>query len=157
MAHTQRQRKKPEIQFDPTKPYTTRDKRRAEIIHTLKNGDLVVVVESNLDGEEAAETYTANGIFDPKQPGSTWDLVNVPEERWAFIYFGPTKVPLVRFFDTPDAASAWIANHDKGYIIESIACLEFTDGQGLDSPSVAEIVSETNPLVDNRKPLEGSP
>lgn len=109
--------------FDSTKPVQTKDERKATIIHTLKNGDLVVIVEAS-DGDEDVETYGVNGIFDSRRPGSGWDLVNIPEKRWAILFEDFT----------------WCQSHeDPGTDIiktdapdiKCIACLEFTEGQGL--------------------------
>ena len=118
--------------FDPTKPCETANGRKTQIIHTLRNGDLVVVVTSH-DGEENAETYRADGMFFPKKGPCSWDLVNIPAPRWVNVYRdGKEEIfagPEI-FHRKHDALFFGRESKDHEHL-EYIACLPFSEGDGL--------------------------
>ena len=113
------------LSFDPTKPVQTANKRKATIVHALKDGRLVVIVE---DGEaaETAEEYEADGIYNSRQ-ATGWDLINIPETKWAKIYRGDTT--WIEVFDSEEEMRKY-DDYAESYCI---ACIEFTEGEGLET------------------------
>lgn len=62
--------------FDPTKPYGRRDEKPAKIVHTMKDGNHLVV-----DDNEVSYRVRSNGLYHPYDDlvESPADLINIPE------------------------------------------------------------------------------
>lgn len=71
--------------FDPTKPYRTRDGREAKIVHTFKNGHLLVIV----DNKEWHHLHDGRLLWCSTKD-NILDLVNIPVKRtiefWVNVY-----------------------------------------------------------------------
>ena len=65
-------------QFDPTKPCTTRDKRKVEILTTKRLGTFPIL--ANIDGEVVSHTFKASGSFNSDYDQHHMDLINTPTE-----------------------------------------------------------------------------
>jgi hypothetical protein len=78
---------KTEKPFDPTKPYRTRDGREAKIVHTFKDGHLLVIV----DNKECHHTHDGRLLWCSTKD-NILDLVNIPEKKtiefWVFTRSG---------------------------------------------------------------------
>jgi hypothetical protein len=130
------------LQLDPNDPLETpvqtRDGHKARIICT-DMGDkypIVAVLELGDNDNPWPSVHRADGRewTTAISCDSHLDLINIPEKRWALIYQGPTKVDMVRIFNNKTDALRWpqkILGEDQ-YETEIIACLEFTEGDGLD-------------------------
>lgn len=105
--------------FDPTKPCTTRDGRKAEVLRVLKNGDIVAVVTES-DGREWSATWRGDGTFYSFVVEGRTDLVNTPVKhvRYVNLYLNRSGY---KSRDSADIA----AGDDR------VACVrvEFTEGQ----------------------------
>lgn len=110
--------------FDPTKPYRTRDGREAKIVHTFKNGHLLVIV----DNKEWHHLHDGRLLWCSTKD-NILDLVNIPEKKtiefWVSVF--PTGVGSFTFRTKPTAQDL------KFHGVE--ACLHFTreyeEGEGL--------------------------
>ncbi len=110
--------------FDPTKPVQTRDGRKARIICTDKGGaySMVSLIESS-GGEEFTHVHNKNG--ESCTSCDEQDLISIPEKRWAIIWrVGGEYGVLV--------TTTELILPEVKRTAGAIACLPFTEGQGLD-------------------------
>jgi hypothetical protein len=112
--------------FDPTKPFQTRDGRKARIICTdLKDsdGETIVALISFDDNHEEPGVYYADGRY-YRHKESPDDLVNVPEteSRWANVYTN----------GSPGYASREIADHAARSGRLAVVELRIIDGKLVD-------------------------
>ena len=114
------------MSFDVNKPVQTRDGRKARIICTDAKGNrpIVALAERN-SGDEYASWHGSNGRWWPSGDETGDDLINIPEKRWAVIY----EIE-------EEGYGVLVTTHeeiltDVKRTAGAIACLEFTEGDGL--------------------------
>ena len=120
--------------FDPTKPVQTRDGRKAWVkCRDFKDDPdgRTLVAQVTLIGpseELASFLYHSNGRVGDYGDPHPCDLINIPEKRWAVLFDCPGESPRYRwvyFIEEDDAKKVAAQRSD------TIACLEFTEGDGL--------------------------
>lgn len=119
------------MKFDPTKPFQTRDGRKARLLCTDAKGRIgseaqpIVALITRPDGTEFAGQYTIDGHFYTDSQLSSSDLVNIPVEHegWVNVYSGGAFGVI---HETKEQA-------DKKSDRHRIACIhiKFKEGEGL--------------------------
>ena len=113
--------------FDSTLPVQTRDGRKARIICTDMKGEGPILALLDSGPYEIAKVYLEDGKLEGSGTDPcSYDLINIPEKRWALIWktegeYGVTVI-----------ADEIIVEELKRRTGGVIACLEFTEGDGLD-------------------------
>lgn len=116
--------------FDPKKPVTTRDGRKARIIATDRkswDNDFPMIALVEDDDTENMQTYTSDGKYLMGEP-SDEDLINVPESivRYVNVYRGDNSEKFYSGgeYNTRADADSWA---NKGRV--SCIRVEFTEGR----------------------------
>lgn len=111
--------------FDPTKPVRTRDGQEVEILRSdLKCVEPIVSVITKRDGEQSIFRHSEGGHFFEDKSESSLDLINIPEKFWVNVY-GPSHPASINSTYRSRAEAEDMAAPSR------IACLEFTEGDGL--------------------------
>ena len=115
--------------FDPKKPVQTRDGRAARIIcdDKISTGEKTIIALM-LDGaDEVVGYYYDNGqVYSDCEKQN--DLINIPEKRWAVLLNNGSWVEQ----DHPMQAGQIIPYNGKVFKPPlPIACIEFTEGDGI--------------------------
>lgn len=109
--------------FDPTKPYRTRDGREAKIVHTFKNGHLLVIV----DNKEWHHLHDGRLLWCSTKD-NILDLVNIPEKKriefWVLVRKG--KPLAIR---DSDGVFEYVQKEPNDSIIHFTR--EYEEGEGL--------------------------
>lgn len=108
--------------IDLTKPVQTRDGRKARVICTDMEGgsERIVALITNRSGGEHPLSYFKNGSYYNDDDSNNTDLINTPEELWVNVY--------------PDGEAQTHSTRDRADNMatnDRIACLKFTEGEGL--------------------------
>lgn len=70
------------MSFDPSKPVTTRDGRKARIICTDSKHSQPIIALIYASNQESVERFHTDGSFNFDKEPCCHDLVNIPEEKW---------------------------------------------------------------------------
>lgn len=114
--------------FDSSKPVQTRDGRKARIICTDyaddSNGKTIIAWTELIEKPGASFSYHEDGRVGHYGDPHPCDLINIPEKRWVNVFeeylSGPHRnrnLADIHAADVPD---------------NRIACIEFTEGDGLE-------------------------
>ena len=122
--------------FDPEKPVQTRNGRKARIICTdLKeyaHGDTVMALIEQDDGSEDWTTYRSSGRYVDGMEDSQ-DLINIPEKRWVNVNkYRSNLNPRANGLAAGGVYSSRASADENATYEYRIACLEFTEGDGLE-------------------------
>lgn len=110
--------------LDLNKPVQTRDGRKARILGPLAGGPDRIAVAVTIGDMEFAEARYSDGMY-LNGKKSLHDLINVPEERWVNVYRDNTHECLI--FASREEADRFVRCNG----VDRIACLKFTEGEGL--------------------------
>ena len=117
--------------FNPEKPIQTRDGRKARIIctdtHHLTEGGVefpITALVMSPHNQERPGTYQIDWTFYSGIDESGFDLINIPEKRWAVLLSDFTWI------QTYSEMSPGKIIPTNGPKIKCIACLEFFEESG---------------------------
>ena len=113
--------------FDATKPVQTRDGKGARVLCTDAKAPYPLVALIAHGNGEVARHYSSDGATMRNSKSVKPlpdDLINIPKRRWAVLFMDGTYEQC----KDEDEARSYIGN-------SAIACIEFTEGQGLEDKS----------------------
>ena len=119
--------------FNPEKPVQTRNGRKARIICDDRKSDRPIVALIEQGDCEAVWNYDETGKIGGGPGEDANDLINIPEKRWVNVNkYRSNLNPRANGLAAGGVYSSRASADENATYEYRIACLEFTEGDGLE-------------------------